>query len=316
MVSYINRIADVALNRTAMADTAATSQKIEEARRQVYSGKSMTSFQEASDHTLRILNLETSISGMVDFEPGETTINVRLQKMELVVRQLNSIASDYSARLTNAVSFGPTDPGFQDYCQKKLTEVESLLNSTDTDGRYLFAGEATTTPPVNVSLLPTPNLGDPVNYSYYCGHGNPPAGLIGDDQPFTYGVTANDDGFANLIHALKIGATTLPNNDASSVEYQKLQNNAMTVMGTATKIIPDCLQQIGTSMKVVEGSMERQKAIIDYEKGLLSELTDADYFVALADLNRLTVALQCSYIATQKMNSSLEDMLSALRNSR
>jgi len=314
MVATITRSSDNSISSSAMADMARTSKAIEEAYRRITTGNNMSSFRDAGEQTSRILGLETKLSGLTDYEQGETTVASRMQKMEVVVRQINEMAVDYRARINKAVSYGVVDTAFQDYCQKQLTAVQKLLNTQDAESRYLFGGEATTTPPVDTSQMPVPGLGSPIDYSYYKGSNTKTSALIGENQLITYGLTANEPGFAKLINAFMIGATTAPNNDANSIAYQKLHTDAMNLLEQVSSDIPDTLQSMGTTMKLVEQSQDRQNSLKTFTQELLSDMTTANYVDSIFELNKAQLCLQFSVIAHQKMSENLDDLLSALRN--
>jgi|GEM_PF-4268771 len=313
MLTLLTRTGDSAMNTSAMLDMTKTSSIIQDSARKVNTGRAMESYQDSKEYAVRILDLETQLAGYEDYEQGETTIKTRLDKMELVLRQLNEISTDYRARLTRATSFGVEDNAFQGYCAIQLQEVQRLLNTQDAEGRYLFAGENTNTAPVDVSLVAPLSLNSPVSTAYYLGTSTAPSGLIGDDQVITYGVTGDNDGFAQLINALVVGAANAPSNDPNSGQYQMLSQMAMPMMALASSELPDVLHAIGNTMKVVEQSAERQNTIMLYTKELLSKMTDADPIDSMYELHRSSMCLKYSMSAHQIILESVDDLLTAMR---
>jgi flagellin-like hook-associated protein FlgL len=303
MVGALTRSGDASLYKSALTDMAQTSNKIETAQKHITSGKNMSSFADAGEYCGRILGLELEISGLEDYEQGETTVMNRLLTMENIIRDLNSMAMDYRARLNKVVSYGDSDGSFQNYCAKQLAQVERLLNTQDPEGRYLFGGEVTSTPPVDVSKVVAPSIGAPATYSYYLGTITTPPAIMSDGQVVAYGITARDDGFAQLISALAMGVVTSPSNDASTQQYQ-------------TRNIPDSLQELGTSMKLIEQSADRQDTVKVYSKDLFAKITEANLVESLVRVNKEEMILKISIAATQKSSESMDELLDALKRMR
>jgi flagellin-like hook-associated protein FlgL len=316
MVGALTRSGDASLYKSALTDMAQTSNKIETAQKHITSGKNMSSFADAGEYCGRILGLELEISGLEDYEQGETTVMNRLLTMENIIRDLNSMAMDYRARLNKVVSYGDSDGSFQNYCAKQLAQVERLLNTQDPEGRYLFGGEVTSTPPVDVSKVVAPSIGAPATYSYYLGTITTPPAIMSDGQVVAYGITARDDGFAQLISALAMGVVTSPSNDASTQQYQTLINGAIPLIDQASRNIPDSLQELGTSMKLIEQSADRQDTVKVYSKDLFAKITEANLVESLVRVNKEEMILKISIAATQKSSESMDELLDALKRMR
>lgn len=314
MVAPITRTSDFGNNTAANNNMAKTSKLIETAVLQQTTGLKMQSFANAGELTTRILNLENTLAGYNNFEQGERTIQIRMQKMEIVTQQINDIAVEFRARSIKAASFGVVDTAYQDYCKKQLEEVERLLNTQDHEGRYLFGGDATTTPPVDMSLLTTPAPGGAISYDYYTGTSNQVVGVIVDNQKISYGVLANNDGIANLVNALKIGTQTFPNNITTSPAYQRMTVDIIPMLEKASLQIPDILQDIGSTTKLIEQSIERQDTIKAYTQELLADLIETNPVEVMKTLTMSQVALQFSFMAHQKLVEGSQDLLAAMRN--
>lgn len=310
----VTRTADTTVNTNILRDLSRTSLNIEQSNREITTGTRVHTYKDAGDDTARIMNLEDILTGLTSYKQSGTTVTERLRKMEISVRQINDIAVEYRARLNKATSFGVTDTTFQSFCQSKLEEVQRLLNTQDSDRRYLFGGYETTSPPVDISLLAAPAPGALVSYDYYLGTTDSVSAKISDLQELHYGITAGNDGFAKLIHALKIGATSAPSSDTNTIDYQKLKNSATPLMEEVSSAIPDILQEIGISMRVVEQTNERNQSTHEMISNMLADLKDADPVKSMFELGKEQVKLQFSMIAHQHLSQNLDSLLSLLRN--
>ncbi|MBP6985244.1 MAG: hypothetical protein KBB83_01480 [Alphaproteobacteria bacterium] len=316
MVSPITRTSDLGVSLSLDNNMARTSKRIEQATLQQTSGLKLQSFADAGELTTRIINLENTLAGYNKFEQGERTLQIRMGKMEIITNQINDIAIEFRARANKAISFGVPDSAFQDYCKKQLNEIERLLNSQDHEGRYLFGGDATSTPPVDMSLLTAPAIGGAINYDYYQGSENLSVGLMGDNQKISYGVLAKDDGIANLVNALKIGTLNFPSNTPTSPGYQRLKTDIIPLAEKAAIEIPDILQNIGATTKIIEQSVERQDTIKSYTQELLANLIETNPVEVMKELTMSQISLEFSMLAYQKMIQGSEDLLSAMRTMR
>jgi flagellar hook-associated protein 3 FlgL len=298
MVNPINRFGDMATQNLS---------------NQISTGRVLNSFQDSGEQTARIVNLEIKLSNLEGFDQGEKTLTSRMEKIELVTRQLQNIASDLRVRAIGVADAGSKDTGFRNYCKIQLEAVGKLMNSKDEDGRYLFGGQETETPPVDLSKLNAPAQGDPVNYAYYQGTNAQAVGIIGDDQVVSYGVTANQDGFAKLISALKIGSTIGTSNDAGSPDYQKLKQDLLPMAEAAAMQIPDLLEEIGETSKMLEQSALRQESVKAYTQELLASLTVTNFPAAHQEFQQAYIGLQYSMMVMQKMDEGASDLLRLLR---
>lgn len=314
MVSFVTRTGDNSVMTTAKMDMSRTSEKIQNAMLKIDTGKNSQSFQDSGEFTPRILNLEGKLSGLKDFEHGETTVNTRLQKMELVVRQINDIAIDFNSRLRKVTSFGANDTTFQNYCSSQLKEVGRLLNSQDEDDRYIFGGTSTLTAPVDMNLAVPLAPGDPISKAYYLGTSTAPSALIGEGQIIDYGITGDTDAFANLINALATAASTGASDDPTSPQYQVMINQVMPMVENASNQLPDQLEFIGVTMKMVEQSESRLNDVQMYTEQILDKLTGASFVDSMMELNMAQVALQVSILAHQKLNDNIDEFINALRS--
>ena len=81
-------------------------------------------------------------------------IEDRLQLMEGNVGQVFDILTEFKTLLINALNEGnAAELGLQNHASEMMTQVSTLLNA-DLDGRHLFAGSMTNTPPVDLTGLP------------------------------------------------------------------------------------------------------------------------------------------------------------------
>src|SRR3546814_15586833 len=92
-----------------------------------------------------------------------------------------------------------------------LCQSAGYLNA-QLDGRHLFAGSMTDTAPVDLAALPADGLfgADGAAAFYYRGDGEEPSVRTGGASTLSYGVTADEPGFARLLQALQIVKTTAP----------------------------------------------------------------------------------------------------------
>ena len=170
---------------------------------------------------------------------------------------------------TGALNSGVRNPSFTRDCANLLQQVEKLLNVRGTEGDYLFGGTATNRPPVKVSDLPNPGLGAGANFTYYKGNDDVRTFQADEGTPeIDLSINANEPALEKLIHALKIGATTVPDGTPDSEASQKLREG-LTLLNEANNAtgISALLQRVGDARAAIELS----KDILTEAKSIVEE---------------------------------------------
>lgn len=209
---------------------------IQKSQSELESGRAVNTLTDAKDKSYSLLNLmETEKEQLSDHINLKTSID-RLGRSNPILTKIHDEFSAFKDRIVAMRSQnGFADPTFQKDAANLLTTIGHLLNSRDHENRFLFGGNKTgfqqtdITDPnsinvVDITRIPTPGVGAPPSNAYYLGTNDIAAVQLTNGHTESYGVVASNPCFAQILHALKIGATTPPDNNPGSVNYQKLTN--------------------------------------------------------------------------------------------
>lgn len=230
------------------------------------------------------------------------TINERLKEIATKVRAQVAYVRDATKGTANA--------DFSTFCQNNLTEVESLLNRKDPEGRGLFGGAATKTNAVDFSLLatPTPGATPDATYTAYFkgGPGNHTSTI--DGEPVEYGANATDPGMRDLIFWLKQGTATTPDHVEGSSSSQRLEG-MMDGLATTMGGLTDTQKKVGEQLNKIEGIQERNVKKMTDNTDTMSQLTDADPALEFIRAAQEMLRQSMTQNLLVKETDSLRDML-------
>jgi flagellar hook-associated protein 3 FlgL len=186
--------------------------------------------------------------------------------------------------LTVQAANGATTPAARQSIKVQLDALTEQLKTTLNgayDGRYIFSGTATDTPPYDLTSA-TPDA--------YQGDANPVVRQIGPGVSVQVNVTA-DDVLSGLLPALRSISAHLQSNDAASLQTTDLQ-----ALDAGRDVVTTARSKVGAVTNRVDAAAERLADLHDVTTVFLSKTEDADMPQALTDLsaqqNALSAALR------------------------
>jgi flagellar hook-associated protein 3 FlgL len=186
--------------------------------------------------------------------------------------------------LTVQAANGATTPSARQSIKVQIDALTEQLKTTLNgayDGRYIFSGTATDTPPYDLTSA-TPDA--------YQGDANPVVRQIGPGVSVQVNVTA-DDVLSGLIPALRTISSHLASNDGASLQTTDLQ-----ALDAGLDTITGARSQVGAATNRVDAAGQRLDDLEDVTTAFLSKTEDADLPQALTDLsaqqNALSAALR------------------------
>jgi flagellar hook-associated protein 3 FlgL len=206
-----------------------------------------------------------------------------LDATDSALSSINDIVQT-ARELTVQAANGATTPAARQSIKVQLDALTEQLKTTLNgayDGRYIFSGTATDTPPYDLTSA-TPDA--------YQGDANPVVRQIGPGVSVQVNVTA-DDVLSGLLPALRAISTHLQSNDAASLQTTDLQ-----ALDAGLDTVTTARSQVGAVTNRVDAAGRRLDDLHDVTTTYLSNTEDADLPQALTDLsaqqNALSAALQ------------------------
>jgi flagellar hook-associated protein 3 FlgL len=287
----MDRIGSFAAQSFTLQRNLETQARLDARQIQISSGKTAQAYDGIARDARRLEGLETRHAQNAAFTDAITRTDQRLQEMESAVGNMFETATEFRTLLMDAGSGGKLDTtNIVDQAQHMLESVASDLN-VQMHGRFLFAGSATDTQPVDI------NVGSftPGNTDYYQGNGDTLSVRAAQDLDLDYGVTAADGGFRDLLGALKRIADTGGLNNAQ-IEASLDEVNA------AIRRIPDVQADLGSARDVLERTQERLTDQRVNTEQAIGEIEDTDIAEAMTQLSADQVTLESSYAVTARLS--------------
>ena len=296
------RVSNYALHTVSLANMQAVQSRLAEHNVAISSGKVAQRYSGIAPESGRLVNLESLLQELNQFKENNDLVDTRLQAMESATSQMFDIASQIRTQLVQAMNPGNAEVmPLNELAQSLLEQVGSLLN-TEHNGRHLFAGSKTNTPPVDLNaagFLPPPAVPSTADTLYYQGDATQLSTRADENVTVNYGVTADETGFEELIRALHIAAnvTTAPVPDTNRI------NEALRVAELAVNDIPPIIARIGGSRAALESATKSHDDRMLYTQQTISDLENVDVTEAITLMSQDEITLEASFAMLAQMRS-------------
>lgn len=306
----MNRVTDLASQNLTLSFMRDAQARVAKGQIQLTSGKTADRYAGIARDAGRVVSLEADAVRAKQFVAGNKIVDLRLQRMENNVAAIMDVASRARVLLVSASSdpnAGPLAASLGQNAAHMLEEVASLLNDR-LDGRHLFAGSRTDTPPVDLAALPADGVfaGDPAGY-YYRGGGDRLAVRAAEDLELTYGIGADEAGFGQLIQALQL-VKIADSGDAAAARARL--DRALELVNKAVAELPEIRSRIGTTRASLEAVNQKHEDFTLYAEQAVGDVQNIDVPETVTRLSGDQMALEASYAALARLRSvSLLDYL-------
>jgi flagellar hook-associated protein 3 FlgL len=254
-----------------------------------------------------LVDFQAQSARQQDFINTINTVSTRMQTMDLPLGEIQSEVQSFRALLPNG-AFNTAQPDVAAQAKLLLQQVAGYLNTQD-GTRYVFSGTSATTPPVDLSQLPTgaaANLTTPVNGTpatggYYAGGDAVPPVRIDQQVTVDYGITANDAStFEPIIRVLNYLANNGP--------FSSTDTTAQANVTTAGQMLDQALQSL-TNMRGKLGLQEQQlntslsvhQSTQNIAENGVSNIETVDQATVITQLQTLETQMEASFTATSQI---------------
>ncbi len=276
-----------------------TQSRIADEQIQVSSGYKSTDYAGIAGDSNRLVSMQAQLGRVTQYQTNNSLVSDRLTQMESNVAQVFDVVGSIKTLLVNALNGSTTtqDVNLSGQASTMLDQVASLLN-TQFDGRYLFSGTQTNTAPVDLTQLPASysvpsSAGDAS--SYYQGNSTQLAVQASDTLNVTYGATANEGGFEELIRGLDIARKAAPGDTAA------LQD-ALAAVNQAEQDIPNIRTRIGASESTLASINTMHGNFTTYTQKSIGDIENVDVTEALTKVQNDSTGLQASYMTINSLS--------------
>lgn len=291
------RIATFAQSNKMIADAMRVETVMANKQIQESSGVVSSDFGGYGSDAEHLVNLQVSVTRAQSYIDAATLADSKVQVMYSAVGSMTDILTQLRSQLSAASTGSSTETNSViTTAQQMLEEVGSLMN-TQYDGQYVFAGGKTDAAPVDLTSFSSGSGSlTATDTSYYNGDDEIASVRVGAGETVSYGVTADNSAFEEVMRVLKFVAnsTTLSSSDISS---------ALDLAGTALDDTAAVQAKLSNAASSIETASARQTDYKSYAETLSSDLTGVDVAAITAQLSTYQAQLTASYSALAKILS-------------
>ena len=245
----------------------------------------------------RVINLQVSVTRAQSYIDSATLADSKVQVMYSAVGSMTDIITKLRSQLSAATTGSSTETtSVISTAQQMLSQIGSLLN-TQYNGEYVFSGARTTTAPVDLTSFSSgTGSTTTADTSYYQGDSEIASVRVADDQTVSYGVTADNSAFEQVMRVLKFvgNSTSLSSSDIT---------NALDLASSALDATAAVQAKLSNSASQIESASARQSDYQSFAQTLSGDLTNVDVAAVTAQLSTYQAQLTASYSAIAKIQS-------------
>ena len=293
----VMRIATFALSDQMVAGALRTQATMANLQVQESSGLKSETFAGYGSDTQHVVNLQVSVARAQSHIDAATLADSKVQVMYSAVGSMTDIITQLRTQLSAATTGGSTETSSAiSSAQQLLTQMGSLLN-TQYDGQYVFGGARVSTAPVDLtSFASGAGSTTTADTSYYKGDGEIASVRVADDQTVSYGVTADNSAFEQVMRTLKYVANSSSLSSSDITRALDLASNALSAT-TAVQA------KLSSAASQIESASANQSDYKSFAETLSSDLSGVDVAAVTAQLSTYQTQLTASYSAIAKIQS-------------
>jgi flagellar hook-associated protein 3 FlgL len=243
----------------------------------------------------QVINLQVSVTRAQSYIDASKLADNKVQVMYSAVGSVTDIITQLRTQLSAATTGNTTAAASViNYAQQAMAQMSGLLN-TQYNGEFVFSGASTDTAPSDVTSFGTGagSLTTP-DSSYYKGDSEIANVRVSDSQSISYGVTADNPAFEQVMRLLKFvgNSTSLSSSDITQ---------ALTVASNALDATSTVQAKLSTAAAQMETASASQTDYQGFAQSLSGDLTGVDVAAITAQLATYQAQLTASYSAIAKI---------------
>jgi flagellar hook-associated protein 3 FlgL len=303
----MTRIASAAENSLVLFYMQQNQGNLDNLNAEISTGLTAQTYSQIPQQTSPLIDLRTETSRQNGFIDTINTLGTRLQTMSLSLQQIQNAVTSFTALLPSG-AFNTAHPTISEQAEGLLHQIAGYLNVQD-GTRYLFGGTNTTTPPVDLSTLPTAtaSLATAVNQStanggYYAGGPASPPAEIDTQVSLDYSITAdNGQALEPIIRVLNFLANKGPFSNTNPVDVANA-TLAGQMLTQATQALTTLQGKLGLQQAQLNNELSVHQNTVNIAKNGISNIVSVNQATAITQLQTLETQIQASFSATSTIS--------------
>ena len=291
----IDRVGTLGLSQTMLSSYSSIQARIANTQGQISSGKIGTQYADTKDQAGVLAAAKSKTATISDYTASVTSVSNRLDLYDTQLQGLSDVAGQLRQALGDALATGNGDALMQKM-QALYQEAVTTLN-TQVDGKYIYGGSRTDTPPVNA-----PTLADlaaaPTVASVFDNTTLNQTDRIDDNETIQTGINASDVA-TNLFQMFKdIAGFDGGGSGPFSTKLSQAQTTFLNGENVASPAIQSGIDAIaasnGVRAKEAQSALDRHQSMATYFTKFIGDIQDADLPTAITNLNLDQAAAEAS----------------------
>jgi hypothetical protein len=293
----VNFIGTAALNQRTERNINDVSTQMNEAGRQVHTGKKFENIYDASaSEASDMVNIQESIDVQKKdadiLQKSSRRIDEMSDSLAGMGKYLRGKLSDWQKSANGAMSDDFTPKKQVDFAEKLLKEMEGFLNKKSIyDETYLFSGENMDTKPVNLS-------GNVDSDNYYSGSKHDMSFTYGDNQ-MKLDFNAGDSSIKSIVE-LFVG---VKNNSVGD------KNNIFTKFEKCIESFVDAKERIDLKSRELRQFSDMQRVNIEKGTKSYSDIAGVEEYTGIIKLSQISQRLSEIFSSIRTLSKGLVDYL-------
>jgi flagellar hook-associated protein 3 FlgL len=303
----VDRVANSSQSNYMLTQIGKANANLQQSQTQVSSGKVADTYAGIGGKTAALEGARAVVQKSQAYQDNTQLALTQTDLQDTQLTTLSSLASQLQSAVTSA-SGNSDGTNLMNTADGIFQQAASILNSTDSNGNYIYGGSATDKPPFTATQLS--DLASPATVdTFFQNNSTKKTVQVGDGQTETIGVLASDIG-TNLMTSLQAlydlavaptGSDTF-SGQLTSTQTTDLTNQVLPSANTATTDLNYVTAINGDTYTSLQSSITNQQTINTLYTGFVSNIEDVDMAQALTNLSSDQTALQAVLTVTSKLN--------------
>jgi flagellar hook-associated protein 3 FlgL len=299
----IDRVTSNSTTQYLLSQIMRANSNLNQSQEQVASGKVSNVYSGIGDKTAALESARAAADRAKAYQSSTQLALTQTDLQDAQLTNLSGLATQLQSALQTAV--GNADgTNLISTAKTIFQQASAILNATDANGNYIYAGQTSNTKPftaTDISQLNSQPIAD-----FFVNGSNAKTVLVGDGQTQTIGVLANNIGTdlmtaLNTLYQLDTPSGAL-SGGLSETQVTNLTSTALPEATTATTSLNSATGANGDVYNSVKEAVTTQTSVSNLYDGFVSDIEDVDMSQAITKFNSNQTALQAVLQVTSKLD--------------
>lgn len=304
----IDRVATNNQTSYMLSQIAKANVKLQQSENQVTTGKIASDYAGIGDQTAALQGAQAAADRSKAYAANTQLAVTQTDLQDTQLTTLTGLAQQLQKAIQTAAA-NADGTGLMTTAQSIFQQASSILNSTDSNGNYLYGGEITDKQPFTATSLADLDAAPSVASCFQNGSIKKSV-TVADGQTEQIGVLASDIG-KDLMTTLKSlydedklsGSSGDLAGKLSETQVSDLSSTLAPQAITAYNSLNAVTAQNGNTYTSLKSEVTSQQSLQNLYTGFVSNIQDADMATALTNLSQNQTALQAVLTVTSKLNN-------------